>query len=236
MNARHVYSGQNCLLETERANMNKSSIGQSIILHEDEPIARRNLEAAVMGLGYLVHLAQQREGILAYLKATRADVAVVVLGVVTLHSGLDLLRGIRRHHPELPVIMLTSVPTVVEAVAAMKIGATDVLCRPFGAKRAGNCHQKRTGGVSPAVPFRPRSNPGGNYYAARNPKCKGRPRNGPQDRSFRGVGPDSGANWYGKRSTRARYSRAFATFAQTVPETQLCGFALRIGGERVIRF
>src|SRR5262245_61822669 len=46
-------------------------------------------------------------------------------------DGLEILQEIRSIAPQLPVIMMTAVRTVVTAVAAMKLGAADYITKPF---------------------------------------------------------------------------------------------------------
>ena len=45
-------------------------------------------------------------------------------------SGIDLLGGLTRRQPEVPVIMITGQPSVRAAVDCMKIGASDYLTKP----------------------------------------------------------------------------------------------------------
>ncbi len=46
-------------------------------------------------------------------------------------DGIEILQEIRSFQPELPVIMMTAVRTVLTAVAAMKLGAYDYITKPF---------------------------------------------------------------------------------------------------------
>jgi len=46
-------------------------------------------------------------------------------------SGMDLLKKVRTHQPNLPVILLTAFATVDAAVEAMREGAVDFLAKPF---------------------------------------------------------------------------------------------------------
>ncbi|MDX6664848.1 MAG: two-component system, OmpR family, response regulator, partial [Solirubrobacteraceae bacterium] len=46
-------------------------------------------------------------------------------------DGLDVLRGIRRTKPALPVIMLTARGEVADKVAGLDAGATDYVTKPF---------------------------------------------------------------------------------------------------------
>src|SRR6266568_4159541 len=46
-------------------------------------------------------------------------------------SGFDVLRHIREHHRQAPVILITAFGTVETAVEAMKMGAYDYITKPF---------------------------------------------------------------------------------------------------------
>src|SRR5207244_11429260 len=46
-------------------------------------------------------------------------------------DGLEILQEIKTLAPNLPVVMLTAVKTVRTTVAAMKLGASDYLTKPF---------------------------------------------------------------------------------------------------------
>jgi|GEM_PF-6244082 len=47
------------------------------------------------------------------------------------HDGMDVVRQIREERPELPVLVLTSARSIDKAVAAMKLGCRDFLCKPL---------------------------------------------------------------------------------------------------------
>ena len=48
-------------------------------------------------------------------------------------SGIDLLAEIKKEKPEMPVIIMTGMPSIEAAVECMKIGADDYLSKPFTA-------------------------------------------------------------------------------------------------------
>ena len=50
-------------------------------------------------------------------------------------SGLDLLKQLRREHPDIPVVIVTASSSVQDAVAATRLGATDYLGKPVDAAR-----------------------------------------------------------------------------------------------------
>lgn len=46
-------------------------------------------------------------------------------------DGMDILRTLKGRIPPLRVIVMTGYSTLANAVQAMKLGATDYLCKPF---------------------------------------------------------------------------------------------------------
>ncbi len=46
-------------------------------------------------------------------------------------SGMDILKYVRKHKPEIPVIMITAYGTIKQAVEAFKAGAVDYVVKPF---------------------------------------------------------------------------------------------------------
>jgi serine/threonine protein kinase len=47
------------------------------------------------------------------------------------HDGMDIVRQLREERPDLPVLILTSARSIDKAVAAMKLGCRDFLCKPL---------------------------------------------------------------------------------------------------------
>ena len=46
-------------------------------------------------------------------------------------NGIELLKKIKTHDPELPVIMITAYAATNDAIEAMKLGAEDYIMKPF---------------------------------------------------------------------------------------------------------
>ena len=47
------------------------------------------------------------------------------------HDGMDVVRQLREERSDLPVLVLTSARSIDKAVAAMKLGCKDFLCKPL---------------------------------------------------------------------------------------------------------
>ena len=84
--------------------------------------------------GYQTTFSMSTDGFLADLERRRPDVVVLNLFVGE-ESGLMLLRRIKATRAGTPVFMLADSPNVDEAVAAMKLGAFDVVSKPIDSEQ-----------------------------------------------------------------------------------------------------
>src|SRR5215471_5696990 len=110
--------------------MQPSNSGRKILVAEDEPEVRGYFEMALKCLGYGVESAQDGNEVLACLESNHGMSAVLLDVLMPKRDGIDTLREIRRLDPDLPVIMVSGASSPLYAVNAMKLGATDFLCKP----------------------------------------------------------------------------------------------------------
>jgi nitrogen regulation protein NR(I) len=101
-----------------------------VLIVDDEINIRRVLAAMLKRDGYDVTTAADGEQALSALQRTPVDVVVTDLVMPRL-GGLDLLKQVGSHYPDVPVIMITAHGTVDTAVEAMKAGAFDYITKPF---------------------------------------------------------------------------------------------------------
>ncbi|MGB9628847.1 MAG: sigma-54-dependent transcriptional regulator [Thermodesulfobacteriota bacterium] len=101
-----------------------------ILIAEDEKAQREILEGFLKKEGFLVEAVPNGREALKRLEGDFFDVALLDFKMPEL-DGLQTLREIRRHFPELPVVMMTAYGTVETAVASMKEGALDYLTKPI---------------------------------------------------------------------------------------------------------
>jgi len=80
--------------------------------------------------GYQTTFSTDAPHFLSSLSRRRADVAIINFKVGE-EDGLGLLRRIRSAFTGTPVFMIADTPSVDAAVTAMKLGANDVICKPF---------------------------------------------------------------------------------------------------------
>jgi DNA-binding NtrC family response regulator len=101
-----------------------------VLVIDDEPALREVLTLRLQSWGFSVVAAAD---VPEAERLVQERVPDVVLSDVVLPgmSGLDLLRRLKAHHPDLPVILITAHANVDAAVEAMKTGAEDFLTKPI---------------------------------------------------------------------------------------------------------
>ncbi|KKO47031.1 Fis family transcriptional regulator [Arsukibacterium ikkense] len=101
-----------------------------ILIVEDDAGLREALCDTLSLASYKVFSADSAESALLLLKKQRVRLVVsdVQMGQV---SGLTLLKTLRQHYPQLPVLMMTAYANVQDAVEAIRLGAVDYLAKPF---------------------------------------------------------------------------------------------------------
>jgi DNA-binding response OmpR family regulator len=100
-----------------------------LVVEDDRPLAsfvRKGLEAE----HYAVDTAHDGEEAQYMLEETDYDLAILDLGLPKL-DGLSVLRSIRPHKPNLPVLVLTARSRIEDRVETLDTGADDCLNKPF---------------------------------------------------------------------------------------------------------
>lgn len=103
--------------------------GPSILIVDDEAFVRDSLSEILSADGWQTHAASGAKEAVAFLAGRRVDVIVTDLRMPT-GDGFQLLEHARAGAVEIPIIVITGVGTVAEAVRAMKAGAHDFLQKP----------------------------------------------------------------------------------------------------------
>jgi DNA-binding NtrC family response regulator len=100
-----------------------------VLLVDDDPIILDSLSGFLQLEGYQVQTASSVQ---AARKSLEDDAYNLVISDVTLpgSDGFDLLKYVRKEHPEVVMIMITGYATVESAVEAMKQGAYEYLTKP----------------------------------------------------------------------------------------------------------
>ena len=102
---------------------------QLLMLVDDEAIFRRNLARLLTQRGLASLEAENGETCLSMLQSAPADVVILDVKMPGI-SGLEVLRRIRRAHPDTEVILLTGQASARDGVEGIKSGAFDYLSKP----------------------------------------------------------------------------------------------------------
>jgi len=110
-----------------------SSPKESVLVVEDDAALREALVDTLRAAGLAALAACDAHGALQLLQSE--DIALVISDVqMPGLNGYQLLSSIKQLRPDLPVVLMTAYGTVVQAVAAMREGATDYIVKPFDAQ------------------------------------------------------------------------------------------------------
>ena len=106
-----------------------SKARQTILIVDDEEIARANMEHVLKKEGYTCHCAGNGAEALEVMAREDVDLVITDLKMERM-DGIELLQEVNRISPEIPVIMVTGFATVSSAVDALKKGAAHYLGKP----------------------------------------------------------------------------------------------------------
>ena len=112
-----------------------------ILIVDDELIMRESLGEWLERDGYRVMKADSGERAVEMLQKTMFNVLLVDMKMEKM-SGLEVLRHVKRHDPEVAVVIITAYGSISGAVDAMKHGAWDYLLKPFDPAELGMLIQK----------------------------------------------------------------------------------------------
>jgi EAL domain-containing protein (putative c-di-GMP-specific phosphodiesterase class I) len=105
-----------------------------VLIADDEDIVRSALARMLERAGFDVTTAADGDTAARIAKAERFD-AVVADVCMPGQGGVDLLRELREHDLDLPVILLTGAPALDSAIAAVDLGAFTYLVKPVESAR-----------------------------------------------------------------------------------------------------
>jgi two-component system response regulator AtoC len=103
----------------------------SLLLVDDDEDICRYLSVRLPSMGYKVDCAGTGEQALARLAASGAPAVVLLDLLLPGISGLEVLDRIKKTHPAVPVIVLSTVVQIKTVVDAIRRGASDYLTKPF---------------------------------------------------------------------------------------------------------
>lgn len=104
-----------------------------ILVLDDEEGVRQSLADSLQSAGYSVEQASSVEEATSRLAALAPKKWTLILTDLIMpgSSGLSLLDYAQRHHPDVPVVLVTGVHDISVALEAIRMGAYDYLLKPF---------------------------------------------------------------------------------------------------------
>lgn len=114
------------------ANMN--TYGKILVIDDNEAILTA-LKYCLSGMFEKVLTLTSPETVISLLNQEDVDMILLdmnfTLGVNSGQDGLVWLQAIRKHHPEIPVVLITAYADVQLAVRGLKRGAADFITKPW---------------------------------------------------------------------------------------------------------
>lgn len=105
---------------------------ESILVVDDDDVLRQRLERAFSKRGFTVFTASDFDTAVVQARTQKPTKAVLDLKMPG-KSGLELLEEVRKISPETQVVILTGYGSITNAVAAVKLGATNYVTKPADA-------------------------------------------------------------------------------------------------------
>ncbi len=112
-----------------------------ILVVDDELVIRESLTGWLQRDGYHVKSVPSGEKAIDLLKTKSFDLLLLDIQMDGI-SGMDVLKHVKEHYPDIDVIMITAFGSIPSAVQAMKYHAFDYLLKPFDPEELGVLIQK----------------------------------------------------------------------------------------------
>jgi EAL domain-containing protein (putative c-di-GMP-specific phosphodiesterase class I) len=101
-----------------------------ILVVDDEPTLLRGISRVLTDKGYNVVCERDGEAALRTIRGREFDVIVTDIAMPNM-DGIQLLRQLREHDADVPVVLITGEPAVSTAVKALEYGAFHYLTKPI---------------------------------------------------------------------------------------------------------
>ena len=106
-------------------------IKKTILVVDDEQDIRDSLKGILKDEGFAVELATNGSEALDRVETAMPDLILLDIWMEGTEQGLDVLAGLKKKYPVLPVIMISGHGTIETAVTATKLGAYDYIEKPL---------------------------------------------------------------------------------------------------------
>ena len=104
-------------------------MSKRLLIVDDEPSTRDMLARGMSRRGFEARVAASVDDALGLIAREKFDCALLDLKIHH-DSGLELIAPLRSANPRARIILLTGYSSIPTAVAAIKLGADDYLCKP----------------------------------------------------------------------------------------------------------
>ncbi|GBE64170.1 DNA-binding response regulator [Mycobacterium sp. MFM001] len=102
----------------------------NVLVVDDEAVLAEMVSMALRYEGWNIATAGDGTSALEAARKQRPDVVVLDVMLPDM-SGLDVLRKLREHNPQLPVLLLTAKDAVEDRIAGLTAGGDDYVTKPF---------------------------------------------------------------------------------------------------------
>jgi EAL domain-containing protein (putative c-di-GMP-specific phosphodiesterase class I) len=101
-----------------------------VLIVDDERLLRETAARVLKDAGYEIHTASNGREAVDLVGTKSFDVIVSDIRMPEM-DGLQLLRAVREHDSEVPVVLMTGSPDLMTAMEAVSLGALQYLVKPF---------------------------------------------------------------------------------------------------------
>ena len=129
-------------------------IDRHLVIVEDDASFARALGRSFERRGYQVRLCQRVDGIENLLETFSPQYAVVDLKLVS-GSGLECVKELHDHDPNMKIVVVTGFASIATAVEAIKLGACHYLAKPSNTDDIEAAFQRADGDASVELSSRP---------------------------------------------------------------------------------
>src|SRR6202165_1351616 len=131
-------------------------IDRHLVIVEDDASFARALGRSFERGGYQVRLCQRADGIENLLETFSPQYAVIDLKLVS-GSGLECVKVLHDHDPDMKIVVLTGYASIATAVEAIKLGACHYLAKPSNTDDIEEAFKKSAGNTEVPLTERPTS-------------------------------------------------------------------------------
>jgi two-component system response regulator RegA len=129
---------------------------RQLVIVEDDASFARALGKSFERRGYQVCLCQRIDDLNNLLEAVSPQYAVVDLKLSN-GSGLECVKALHAHDPEMKIVVLTGFASIATAVEAIKLGACHYLAKPSNTDNIEAAFRRAEGDASVKLVTRPTS-------------------------------------------------------------------------------